>query len=217
MLERRWDTITLPAYRDASTSQPSVELTILEAQETRLPADGSPPTLWRLLTTVSTGTQGEAERILTLYKRRWTIEECHRVLKSGCKIENMAHRKRERLKRALAINAIIAWRIAAMTELGRNHPGLSPETAFSDIELAMLADFAKVRKQPPPKTLGDAFNLVATLGGHLHRKHDQNPGDDVLWNGHSALAFSAWLCNLCHDLGTDSSLKNILEREATCG
>ena len=217
MLELHWDTITLPASHDASVNQPSVDLTILEARETRPPADRSSPILWRLLTTVSIRTLGEAEKILTLYRRRWKIEEFHRVLKSGCKIETMAHRKRERLQRVLAINAIIAWRIAAMTELGRNHPELSPVTAFSDIELAMLADFAKVRKQPPPKTLGDAFNLVATMGGHLHRKNDQNPVDDVLWNGHSALAFSAWLCSLCHDLETDSLLKNIGEQEATGG
>ena len=104
-----------------------------------------------------------------------------------------------------------------MTERGRNHPGRSPETAFSDIELAMLADVAKVRKQPPPKTLGDAFNLVATMGGDLHRKPDQNPGDKVLWNGHRALAFSAWIGSLSRDLGTDRSLKNILKRETTCG
>lgn len=92
----------------------------------------------------------------------------------------MAPRNRKRLQRALAINAIIVLRLAAMTELGRNHPELSPDTAFSDNELAMLADFAKVRKQSHPTTLGGA-------------------------------------CSLSQNLGTDSSLKTILEREATCG
>jgi len=46
------------------------------------------------------------------------ILQPHRVLKSGCGVEALAHKTAERLKRAIAINLVIAWRIMLMTLLG---------------------------------------------------------------------------------------------------
>ena len=74
---------------------------------------------------------------------RWRIEDWHRVLKSGCRIEDMAHETAERLRRAIAINLVIAWRIMLMTLLGRETPELPAEILFSDIELRTLQAYAK--------------------------------------------------------------------------
>jgi len=41
------------------------------------------------------------------------------VLKSGCNIEKLQHKTAERLKRSIAINLVIAWRIMLLTLLGR--------------------------------------------------------------------------------------------------
>ena len=181
----------LPATRDAMTDRSGVDLTILEVREGTPPADGSEPVVWRLPATLSVKTVVDAEKIITLYRRRWKIGEWHRALKTGSKVERLAHVKRERVERALAINAVIAWRIAALTELGRTRPNRPATVALSDIEMAMLADFAKVRKRPGPVNPGEAFTLVATMGGYLNRGNDQPPGDETAWTGHSALSFSA--------------------------
>ena len=74
---------------------------------------------------------------------RWRIEDWHRVLKSGCRIEDLAHKSAERLRRAIAINLVIAWRIMLMTLLGRETPELSAEVLFSNIELRTLRAYAK--------------------------------------------------------------------------
>ena len=74
---------------------------------------------------------------------RWRIEDWHRVLKSGCRIEDIAHHSAERLRRAIAINLVIAWRIMLMTLLGREQPELPAEMLFSDIELRALRAYAK--------------------------------------------------------------------------
>ena len=58
------------------------------------------------------------------------IEDWHRVLKSVCRIEEIAHRSAERLSRAIAINLVIAWRIMLMTLLGRETPELPAESAL---------------------------------------------------------------------------------------
>jgi hypothetical protein len=74
---------------------------------------------------------------------RWRIEDWHRVLKSGCRIEDAAHKSAERLKRAIAINLVIAWRIMLMTLLGRETPELPSEILFSDLEIEVLSAYAK--------------------------------------------------------------------------
>ncbi len=49
------------------------------------------------------------------YRLRWRIEDWHRVLKAGCKVEYLGHRRGERIERAVTINAVIAWRLAVLT------------------------------------------------------------------------------------------------------
>lgn len=71
------------------------------------------------------------------------IEDWHRVLKTGCRIEKLAHDTAARLRRAIAINLVIAWRIMLMTLLGRETPDLPAEVLFSDIELRTLRAFSK--------------------------------------------------------------------------
>jgi hypothetical protein len=55
----------------------------------------------------------------------------------------MAHKTAERLRRALAINLVIAWRIMLMTLMGRETPELPCEVLFSDLEIKVLRAHAK--------------------------------------------------------------------------
>ncbi|MFH1763090.1 MAG: transposase [Gemmatimonadota bacterium] len=98
---------------------------------------------WFLLTTLRITSIEHAEQCLRWYRLRWRIEDWHRVLKSGCRIEDLAHKTAERLRRAIAINLVIAWRIMLMTLLGRETPELPAEVLFSDIELPPCAPTQK--------------------------------------------------------------------------
>ena len=82
----------------------------------------------------------------------------HRVLKSGCRIEALQHKTAERLKRAIAINLVIAWRLMLMTLLGRQCPELPAEVLFSDAEIEVLQAYAKKNASPSP--LGSAMPSV---------------------------------------------------------
>ena len=55
----------------------------------------------------------------------------------------MAHKTAERLRRAIAINLVIAWRIMLMTLLGREAPELPLEVLFTDLEIEVLDAYAK--------------------------------------------------------------------------
>jgi hypothetical protein len=144
---------------------------------------------WFLLTTIGITSAEDAERCLRWYCLRWRIEDWHRVLKSGCRIEDIAHKTAERLRRAIAINLVIAWRIMLMTLLGRETPELPAEVLFSDIELRTLRAYAKKKRMKPPSSLGEAVRLVAKIGGYLGRNNDPPPGHQLLWRGYTEFQF----------------------------
>ena len=119
-----------------------IDIWVVHAREENPPVD-TVPVEWFLLTTMAMTSAAAAEQCLRWYCLRWRIEDWHRVLKSGCRIEELAHHSAERLRRAIAINLVIAWRIMLMTLLGREGPELPAEVLFSDIELRTLQAYAK--------------------------------------------------------------------------
>jgi hypothetical protein len=119
-----------------------LKLWVVHARESSSPADAE-PVEWFLLTTIEVTTPEQAQECLRWYSLRWRIEDWHRVLKSGCRIEALQHKTAERLKRAIAINMVIAWRIMLMTLLGRECPDLPAEVLFSNPEIEVLQAYSK--------------------------------------------------------------------------
>jgi hypothetical protein len=124
------------------TDMAPIEIWVIHAREEN-PPPNSEAVEWFLLTTINIVSPEDAEQCLRWYCLRWRIEDWHRVLKSGCRIEDMAHESAERLRRAIAINLVIAWRIMLMTLLGREVPDLPAEVLFTDVELRTLRAYAK--------------------------------------------------------------------------
>lgn len=143
-------------YREVEFRPPSnhpgkeaLRLWVVHVVEPSPPADAE-PVEWFLLTTREITTAEQAQECLRWYCLRWRIEDWHRVLKSGCRIETLQHKTAERLKRAIAINLVIAWRIMLMTLLGRECPDLPAEVLFSDLEIEVLKAYAKKNESPSP-------------------------------------------------------------------
>jgi hypothetical protein len=169
-------------------SHDAIEIWVIHAQEIN-PAENVKPVEWIVLTTMDCSLAADAEQCLSWYCLRWRIEDWHRVMKSGCKIEKLGHETAERLKRAISINMVIAWRIMLMTLMGREYPELPAEVMFSDIEVRTLQAYAKKKEMMSPELLGDAVKLVAKIGGYIGRKKDPPPGHQLLWQGYREFQF----------------------------
>lgn len=165
-----------------------IEIWIVHALEEN-PPPNTKAVEWFLLTTINIASSEDAERCLRWYCLRWRIEDWHRVLKTGCRIEKLAHETADRLRRSIAINLVIAWRIMLMTLLGRETPELPAEVLFSDIELRTLRAYSKKNGLTPPSLLGEAVRLVAKIGGYLGRNNDPPPGHQLLWQGYAEFQF----------------------------
>jgi hypothetical protein len=133
-----------PAYHKDKVPIPIEIIHVVEDN----PPEGVERIEWFLLTTVEIKCLEDARECLSWYCLRWRIEDWHRVLKSGCCVEDAAHKTAERLKRSIAINLVIAWRIMLMTLLGRETPELPAEVLFSDLEIEVLKAYAKKTALP---------------------------------------------------------------------
>ena len=96
----------------------------MHAREVAAAGAGEAPIHEFLLTTLPVTDVQTAQQLLRWYALRWREEEHFRVLKTGCRVQELQHQTAERLKRAIAMHAVIAWRIMLMTLLGREDPDL---------------------------------------------------------------------------------------------
>jgi len=174
-------TLKAPSRPDRSLSD--VTVSALLATEPNPPADEDPLD-WVLLTNLPVDTPEQAIEKFQWYLCRWQIEVYFKVLKSGCRIEELQLEKREPLEPALSFYMIIAWRVLYLTMLGRECPEMSCDAVFADEEWQAVY-LVTERKPPPdePPSLDTMVRMVAGLGGFLNRKHDGFPGPQTIWIG----------------------------------
>ena len=186
LLALRWTPVTLlpPRNRAGRARLPVVPVVTILAEEPRPPA-GEKPIRWLLLTTRAVATGEAALACVRAYACRWLIERYHFALKSGCRVAELQLRTAARLERALALCAIVAWRLLWLTYLARTDPDQPCTVALTTAEwqvlLALTQPPLPLPARPPP--LGQAVRAIARLGGFLGRADDGAPGVTVLWRG----------------------------------
>ena len=207
----RFQKISVASTRRDLQSHPAILLWGIYVREQNPPPDAK-PIEWLLLTTEEVGTAPQATAMVDYYSRRWRIEEWHRILKSGCRVEEHQHQTGERLKRAIAMDVVLAWRIQLLVLLGRQTPELPCDIFFDNWEVKVLEALQQQKSQATrgkagkegkagkgkrrllqhevsvPLLLQEAVTLVAQLGGYLARGSDPPPGAECLWKGMSRLS-----------------------------
>jgi hypothetical protein len=190
-LSIRFDTVTLKPPH-AKPHLPPLRLVVVLSREEAPPPGVKEPLEWLLLSTAPLW-PGHGQAVASLadavertqwYTCRWGIEVFHRILKSGCQIEDRQLGTADRLEACLAIDAVVAWRIHHLTYLGRATPDLPCDTVFDD-DLWKGVIVFRTRQPPPakPPPLREMIRMIAGLGGFLGRKSDGEPGTQTLWRG----------------------------------
>lgn len=166
---------------------PELELTVLHAQERGAPK-GRERIDWKLITNLPVQSRGDAIEKLEWYAMRWKIETFHKILKSGCKVEESRLRTAERLVNLVAVFCVLSWRVFWMTMMNRTSPEVSPGVAFTELELWLLDELIQdTTHEHSGKSLTTYLTKLARLGGYLARAHDAPPGNTVMWRGLSRL------------------------------
>jgi hypothetical protein len=165
---------------------PALTLTVIHAEERGTPKHRE-KIHWKLITDLSVQSRTNAIEKLQWYARRWQIEVFHKILKSGCKAEELKLATAQRLTNLIAVFCILSWRVFWMTMLNRSMPDAPPTLALTEIEIVALDQLVKDRNSPPRKMLGHYLIKIARLGGYLARANDPPPGNMVMWRGLSRL------------------------------
>ena len=87
------------------------------------------PVSWMLMTTAPVNTFKDAAKRVIWYTRRWGIDEYHRILKIGCRIENRQLETADRITTCLGIDMVMGYRVFLLTMLSRVAPD-APFMAF---------------------------------------------------------------------------------------
>jgi hypothetical protein len=179
--------------------QPSLQLWAIQAQEVH-PPKGTTAIVWQLLTTLPVTSGAEAIERVGWYAQRWQIEVIHKVLKSGCQVEQRQLETAERLERALSIDLVVAWRILALCKAARELPEDPISNWLPSAQWQTLWCYVHQRTTVPKScpTVREAVRWIAQLGGFLGRKSDGEPGTTTLWRGMQQLEAMTKVWNLCH-------------------
>jgi len=196
-MEIRYSQIEIrpPVRVTKSRKAKGVTCWVVQIKEINFP-EGSTPVSWNLLTNVPVVTIEDAIERVGWYKRRWAIEEYHRIIKSGCTVEKCRLETADRLIRFITLFGVIAWRIFWMVHIARTDPNAPAEVVLTHSEVKTLKTLKRFKKLLPakkPLNVRNAIIAIACLGGYLNRKNDPPPGPTALWRGWQQLSSMAEL------------------------
>jgi hypothetical protein len=167
----------------ASGSTEPISVNVIGATESA-PPEGQAAISWVLLTNLPVKDFEAAAEKVQWYGKRWGIETWHKVLKSGCKVEDCLLKTAERLARYLTLFSIIGVRLMHVAYLARVQPDLPATDVFSPEKIeALHVHLYKKLPPPEPPSLREVVRMIGRIGGHLGRKGDGEPGMTVLWRG----------------------------------
>ena len=154
------------------------------------PPKGVTPLHWVLNTSERVTSVKEAFAIVDYYERRPVVEDYHKGLKTGCRVEKRYYENAERLERVTGVISIVAMRLLQMRTAARETPNRPAREVAPARWIKMVQKLRKSkanRPADPEMTIYEFLRAVAGLGGHLGRKGDGEPGWITLWKGFNKL------------------------------
>lgn len=177
-------------YRSAG---PVLRVGVVYVHEDHPPeGEGIEPVDWLLLCSDEVSTLAQAEERVSWYSKRWVIEEWHRALKEGCRLESFQLDQAQDVQRlAVILGPVAAWLLQTRDLV---HDSLGPGDA-----VAAQPDHAALTKlvsstwikvvatssghDPATITPRMFWLAIARRGGYIGRNRDGPPGWKTIWRG----------------------------------
>jgi Transposase DNA-binding len=143
---------------------------------------------WILLTNVPVDREADAQERVEWYEKRWIVEEYHKGMKTGCRIESMQFDKIERLEPAIAVLSAVTTTLLQLRDAARAPDAeqrLATEVIGADYVAVLVNHYGNRLGEQP--TIRKFYLHIARLGGHQNRKVDGFPGWITLWRGWTRL------------------------------
>lgn len=175
----RYGQIIYPPTKGKKGSE--LNLWLIHAQE--IGYDGADKIEWFLYSTMPVENLEQAMEFIAYYSKRWTIERFHYVLKTGLRKEKIQMDTFERLKNALGLYAIVAWRILWMAYVGKVRPEDNAQPVFEQSHIEILETLS----QKKIVSVRDFLLALGRLVGFQTSKKQPLPGEQLLWIAYGQL------------------------------
>lgn len=186
----RYGTVSLPVGRQTPWLKehgPFLPLPVgvVELREESPPA-GQKPIRWVLYSDTPVTSEAAANVVVEDYEQRWRIEEFHKALKTGCRVECRQFQTTQRLERMVAVSSVVAVRLLQLKTAAHETP---QQLASELVPQRWIEVLLTLRKRPvtPDLTIREFVRYLACLGGFLGRKGDGKPGWLTIWRGYTKL------------------------------
>ena len=172
-----------PAVRNGNYSNTPLAVWIVHVWEVN-PPKGQERLEWFLITNEPILTYEDAYRLVGWYECRWIIEEYHKGMKTGCRIESPQFTSEDRLQPVIALISIVTLTLLAMRDASRRADAKTRQarTIISEEYVKVLSAW-RHNKFRLDWSIYDFYYALARLGGHQNRRHDHPPGWQVIWEG----------------------------------
>src|SRR6185295_15002542 len=157
-LEVRFATIALPRPRDCGRLAKAsgivlMTMNVVEVREAN-PPKGVTPLHWVLLTSHEVSTFDQAFEVIEYYERRPLVEEFHKGLKTGCRIEDRLYETAARWENVAAMLSIVAVRLLQLKTVATKQPD-QPAEAVAPTKWIKSLDTLRGPKKKPITTARD--------------------------------------------------------------
>ncbi len=176
-----WSQVEIQPPTDGTAlHQTGMKVSVVRVWEPE-PPEGVEALEWILVTSVVVNTIDDAWQRITWYKWRWLIEDFHKVLKTGCILEDRCLKTVESMCNLLGVLTPTAMRLLWLRQTAQT----APQTPASEVISKDVIQVVLHLDKRPKATLTalDLWHTIARFGGYLDRKSDPPPGWQTLWKG----------------------------------
>jgi len=187
-LEVRYSVVSLqaPHFRSPWLRECGIEtiaMNVITVRELN-PPSGVQPLSWVLFTSLPVEDFDDAWRVIGYYEKRWGVEDFHKALKTGCRLESRQLQTSARLEAMTALLSVVAVRLLQLRSIARRDP---QRPTHEVVPASWVTTLDALRPGRPLGTVRQFFRELAGLGGFLGRNHDGEPGWITLWRGFEKL------------------------------
>ena len=155
---------------------------LVQVKEIDVP-EGGEAVQWTLLTDLPIQTLEQCLEVVAIYCQRWLIEEFHKALKTGLKVEKSQLSDARRLSALAGILSVIATRLVGMKLAARREPEAAVKVGEAGVSQGMLAVLMRLYPPKEGPTWRWLWRSIAMKGGFMGRKGDGDPGWLTIWRG----------------------------------
>lgn len=171
--------LTLPPPKNRQELAP-LPTTIVHVREPN-PVPGFEPVEWLLFTSLHVENIEDALLVVKYYTYRWIIEEYHKCMKTGFRLDRTQFKTLPRIEALLGFIAVSSVKLLQLRDIVRNNPHADALTYVENEDVQIVKAYYTVKEAS--MTIDRFLRYIAQMGGFMNRKSDGNPGWQSLWEG----------------------------------